>query len=120
MLSVRDIWFEYRAPVLKGVSFEVSAGEMLAVLGPNGSGKSTLMNIIARILTPKSGELSLDGCNVRSLTRVETARAIGYVPQQSDVRFPLTAMEYVLQGRFAQGRLIGFETEEDLEAAEWA
>ena len=45
---------------------------------------------------------------------------IGYVPQESVVRFPLTAMEYALQGRFAQGRLIGFESDEDLHAANWA
>lgn len=114
MLEARDISFSYQDPVLKQLSFEVRSGELLAVLGPNGSGKSTLLRIIVRVLSPGSGFLSLDGRNLSSMSRRESARLIGYVPQESTVRFPMTAMEYVLQGRFAQGRFVGFESDEDV------
>lgn len=120
MLQVRDIRFAYVEPVLKGFSFEVREGELLAVLGPNGSGKSTLLKIIVGLLSPDGGGVLLDGRDVSSMARREVARLIGYVAQESSVRFPLTVMEFILQGRFAQGRLIGFESERDISEAEWA
>jgi cobalamin transport system ATP-binding protein len=120
MLQVRNIEFSYTRPVLKGLSFELGSRELLAVLGPNGSGKSTLLKMLVRLLEPSSGELLMDGRRLSSMTRRETSRLIGYVPQESVISFPLTAMEFVLQGRFAQGGLIGFESNDDVSAARWA
>jgi len=120
MLEVNDIRFSYESPVLNGLSFNVGDGELLAVLGPNGSGKSTLIKIIVGILFPESGSVSIAGRNLASISRRESAQLVGYVAQDSSLRFPLTAMELVLQGRFAQGRLIGFESERDVREAEWA
>jgi iron complex transport system ATP-binding protein len=117
MLEVSDIRFSYAEPVLKGLTLAVRDGELLALLGPNGAGKSTLVKMIVGILRPASGKLLLDGRNLQAMARREAARLIGYVAQESNVMFPLTAMEYVLQGRFAQGRLIGFESDEDLREA---
>ena len=120
MLEARRIRFRYARPVLNGVSFDVGSGELFAVLGPNGSGKSTLIKIIVGMLKPESGTISIDGRKPASMSRRDIARVVGYVAQESTVRFPLTAMELVLQGRFAQGRLIGFESERDVSEAEWA
>lgn len=120
MLDVSNIRFSYENPVLNGLSFKVGDGELLAVLGPNGSGKSTLVKLIVGILDPETGVVSIDGRRLASMSRRESAKLIGYVAQDSSVRFPLTAFELVLQGRFAQGRLIGFESERDLREAEWA
>lgn len=117
MLEVSDIRFEYAAAVLKGITFRVAGGELLSVLGPNGAGKSTLLKIIMGLLTPASGKVSIEGQNIASLPRKKAAQLIGYVAQETVIRFPLTAMEFVLQGRFAQGRLLGFESDEDLSAA---
>ena len=120
MLEVCDIRFSYENPVLSGLSFKVGDGELLAVLGPNGSGKSTLVKLIVGILDPESGVVSINGRDLASMSRRESAQLIGYVAQDSSMRFPLTALELVLQGRFAQGRLIGFESERDVREAEWA
>ena len=120
MLQLSDIKFSYTEPVLRGVSFTVGSGELLAVLGPNGSGKSTLIKIIVGLLKPDSGRVLIGGENPASMSRRNVARMIGYVAQESAVRFPLTAMELVLQGRFAQGGLVGFESERDVAEAEWA
>jgi iron complex transport system ATP-binding protein len=117
MLQVRDIRFSYAEPVLRGLSFDIGAGQLLAVVGPNGSGKSTLLKIIVGILQPEGGSVLVAGRDIFSIKRREAARLIGYVAQDSAVRFPFTAMEFVLQGRFAQGRLIGFESEQDIREA---
>lgn len=114
MLEVRDLQFSYSEPVLKGISFDAGAGELLAVLGPNGSGKSTLVKLILRLLAPQKGIVKLTGRDVTQMSRREIALLAGYVAQESTVSFPLTAMEYILQGRFAQGRIVGFESEQDL------
>ncbi len=63
---------------LKGVSLEVDAGEMLALVGANGSGKSTMLKTIARILTPNSGRLSVEG-RVSSMLELGT----GFHPELS-------------------------------------
>ena len=120
MLEVRDIRFNYSDPVLKGISFQVERGEVLGVLGPNGAGKSTLLKILVGLLRPAGGGVWLNGQPLLKLSRRQAARQIGYVPQETSIRFPLTALEFVLQGRFAQGRLIGFESSEDLAEAERA
>ena len=119
-IELSNIKFSYTRPVLRGVSFKVGSGELFAVLGPNGSGKSTLIKIIGGMLKPESGCALIGGRNSASMSRRDIARVIGYVAQESAVLFPITAMELVLQGRFAQGGLIGFESDRDISEAEWA
>ncbi len=79
---------------LRGVSFTVDKGEMVAIIGPSGSGKSTLMNIIGCLDTPTSGNYVLDGVLVSSLTDDQQAdirnKKIGFVFQQFNL-LPRTA-----------------------------
>lgn len=117
MLKVKEIRFGYAKPVLEGLSFDVGEGDLLAVLGPNGAGKSTLLKIIVGILRPERGSVLLDDRNLAMMPRRDRARLIGYVAQEASVNFPLTAVEFVLQGRFAQGRLVGFESDLDMREA---
>jgi len=81
MLSVQSLVKVYPGPVaaLQGVDLEVPFG-MFGLLGPNGAGKSTLMRILAGLLEPTSGRVTLDGEDV--LARPELLRArLGYLPQ---------------------------------------
>jgi iron complex transport system ATP-binding protein len=91
-----------RRVVLAGIDVEVRRGELLAVLGPNGAGKSTLLRALAGLL-PSTGELVLDGRALRTLTDVERARSIAFVPQRSGLVSPFSAGEVVAQGRYARG-----------------
>lgn len=88
--------------VLANVDVQVRRGELLAVLGPNGAGKSTLLRALAGLL-PSTGELVLDGRALRTLTDVERARSIAFVPQRSGLVSPFSAAEVVAQGRYARG-----------------
>jgi iron complex transport system ATP-binding protein len=123
MIRAEDVHFRYPRGgdwVLRGVSLEVNPGELLAVLGPNGSGKSTLVRALDGLLAAAHGRILLDGRPIGAYARLEVARAIGYVAQSVDLHFPLTALEYVLQGRFAHGRGLGFESDADVSIAEEA
>jgi putative ABC transport system ATP-binding protein len=76
---------EIEVPVLRGLSFHVDRGEMVAIMGPSGCGKSTLMNIIGCLDTPTSGSYFLDGAEVSTLTDSQLAelrnKKIGFVFQ---------------------------------------
>lgn len=119
MIRAEQVSFGYGngEPVLRDVSVELCEGEVLAIAGPNGSGKSTLVALLDGLLTPKCGRVLLGDRGIHEMSRLEVARAVGFVAQSAEFHFPLTVLEYVLQGRFARGHLLGFETDADVHAA---
>jgi putative ABC transport system ATP-binding protein len=84
---------------LRGVDFEVRAGEFLALVGPSGSGKTTLLNLVGALDVPTSGELIVLGRRIAALSRHERAdlrlRSIGFVFQAYNLVPVLTALENV-------------------------
>src|SRR5262245_44206505 len=117
MLELREINFSYDHEVLSGITLEVRAGEVVALLGPNGAGKSTLLGIASGALRPQRGAVLWDGRAVASFSRREVARRMALVAQAGELRFPMTAIEYVLTGRFAHVSALGFDSPRDLEVA---
>ncbi len=108
--------------VLEDISLELSAGQALALLGPNGAGKTTLLRILATLLRPTSGRLTVGG--VDALGDPERARAIiGMAGHRSYVYEDLTALENlrfwtVMGGGDAEpGRLLAALQQVELEAA---
>jgi iron complex transport system ATP-binding protein len=99
-LKVKDVEFSYGSVhVLKDVSIELAASEMLGVVGPNGAGKSTLLRCIDRILSPQKGCILLDERDIKKMSRMELAKKIGYIPQSASQVFPATVFDTVLMGR---------------------
>ena len=67
---------------LKNVSFEIEKGKTLAITGKTGSGKSTLANLICRLFDVNTGEVSINGMNVKRIKKKSLRTNIGYVPQE--------------------------------------
>jgi len=84
-ISFQSLTFAYddRGPALRDVTFEVRAGETVAVVGPTGSGKSTLGALLARLWEPPPGTVFLDGRDVMTLPLGALRGEIGYVPQEA-------------------------------------
>jgi iron complex transport system ATP-binding protein len=123
-LSLEQVSYAYssgptQAPLftLEATSFQVHAGEILAILGPNGSGKSTLLKLIVGSLEPLSGRVLLNGIPPHTLSPRTRAQKIAMVQQESPLLFPARAWEFVLQGRHAHGRSLRFESAADLTIA---
>ena len=95
LIEVHDLTLPNR---LAGVSLALLPGEMLGVIGPNGAGKSSLLQSLAGLLSTK-GDIHLAGTPLRTLTSVERARQIGFLPQFCNSAWALTAEEIVALGR---------------------
>lgn len=83
--------------VVKGVSLEIKAGEVVGLLGPNGAGKTTIFDMVVGLCPPDAGEIQLNGATITSLPMFKRARlGIGYLPQESSVFRRLTVEENIL------------------------
>ena len=104
LVRLRDVHKRYRrgnqlVPVLAGISFDIAAGEFLALMGPSGSGKSTLLNLIAGIDRADSGELIVAGEDITRLDEADLAdwraKNIGFIFQFYNLMPVLDARENV-------------------------
>ncbi|MBR5087701.1 MAG: ABC transporter ATP-binding protein [Muribaculaceae bacterium] len=96
MLSINDLTFSYNKHVgdlFHNLSFELNAGNVYGLLGKNGSGKTTLINLMSGLLTPKSGNVTLDDVNVRARLP-KTMSDLFLVPEEFDLP-NLTLKRYV-------------------------
>lgn len=83
MLEVRNlsVWYGV-TEVLRDVSFEVSAGQIVGLLGGNGAGKTTLLNTLSGLLQPRNGEITVEGRSIQGLPPYEIVRrGVAQVPQ---------------------------------------
>jgi iron complex transport system ATP-binding protein len=87
-------------PGVQDVTVRVERGHVVGILGPNGSGKTTLLRLLAGMLRPESGTVTLNGANVASMTRAALARSIAVVPQETHLAFDYSVLEIALMGRY--------------------
>ena len=104
MLRVTDLAKRYRTgdEALRGVTFEVPAGQVVGLIGPSGAGKSTLIRCINRLVEPTSGAISLGDVEITNLSRAQLRKArrrIGMIFQEFALVERLSVMENVLSGR---------------------
>ena len=102
MLKVNDINVYYGAiHAIKGVSFEVNAGEVVTLIGANGAGKSTTLKAIAGLVKPRSGSIELEGTNITGKDSSDiVARGVTLVPEGRRVFANMTVLENIKIGAY--------------------
>jgi iron complex transport system ATP-binding protein len=98
-LGVDFHYYENDGLVLREVSLELGAGELVGLIGPNGSGKTTLLRLLSGLLLPSRGQVYLDGHDVRALDRRQIAQRVAVVPQELVMPFAFSVYEMVMMGR---------------------
>lgn len=93
-ITIANVWFSYggSSAVLKGLTFDVGAGQVVGLLGKNGAGKTTALRIIAGLLAPDEGHVMVAGIAVAE-DPVAVKRAIAFVPDHSLLYDALSAEE---------------------------
>ena len=105
-VTFEDVWFGYDEDrtILHGLSFEVPAGNRVAIVGPSGAGKSTIARLLFRFYDPWRGRILIDGQDIAGVTQESLRAAIGIVPQDS-VLFNDTIGYNVAYGRDGAGMM---------------
>ena len=118
MLEARNITVGYGTrEAVAGISLRARPHELTAIIGPNGAGKTTLLRALNGSLEPIGGEVLLDGKPLRGFARRAIGQRIAVVAQESELKFPVTVLEFVLGGRYAWSGTgaWGWETPRDID-----
>ncbi|CCZ07362.1 ABC transporter ATP-binding protein [uncultured Culturomica sp.] len=99
-VMMKGVWFGYRPEkmILKGISFEVPAGRKIALVGATGAGKTTILNMLPRFFDIRSGEIRIDGEEIRTVRRRSLRKAMAIVLQDTHL-FTDTVRENIRFGR---------------------
>ena len=104
MLEVKDLVVNYGViQALKGISFEVNEGEVIALIGANGAGKTTTLQTISGMLTPTSGQVLLEGTDISKVPGHKiVSMGMAHVPEGRRVFAGLTVLENLKMGAYTR------------------
>ena len=102
MLKVTNLKVNYGViQAIKGVSFEVNQGEVIALIGANGAGKTTILHTVTGLLAPKSGKIEFEGQDITKMPAHKiVALGMAHVPEGRRVFADLTVYENLLMGAY--------------------
>ena len=104
MLEVKDLQVYYGViQAIKGISFNVNEGEIIALIGANGAGKTTILHTITGLISPKQGEIIYDGTDLRKAPAHKiVSMGLAHVPEGRRVFSQLTVYENLLMGSYTR------------------
>ena len=91
------------AALVSNASLELRAGQLTVILGANGAGKTSLMRMLAGVMMPTSGTVSVKGLDLKAMSVTQRARYISYLPQSVELAWGISVYDCVSLGRFAWG-----------------
>ncbi|MDO5815403.1 MAG: ABC transporter ATP-binding protein [Methanobrevibacter sp.] len=118
LFEVKNISFDYDGEeIFSDISFSIGKGDVLCILGPNGTGKTTLIKCLNGLHDIKSGEIFINGENMKKLSFKQISKHIGYIPQSHVPSFPFKVFDVVLMGRAPYLNLTDSPKNKDIEIA---
>jgi len=118
MIEVQNLNFAYKSQgeILKNISFRLEQGAFLSIAGPNGAGKTTLLNLLAGLLEPAAGSITIDAAALQSYSIRRLAKKIAFVRQEFVPVFEFTAAQVVSMARTPYQGAFAFESDIDKHA----
>ncbi|AZN43230.1 ABC transporter ATP-binding protein [Paenibacillus albus] len=100
-LAAAGLKYGYHAssPIVNGLNMQVSPGEWLGIVGPNGSGKSTVLRMLARLVSPQGGMVTMEGKDMAFMDTKAIARQMTMLTQTQESSLDITVRELVRRGR---------------------
>ena len=118
-IQLSDVTTGYRGkPVTRDINAYLQAGELTCLLGPNGAGKSTLLKTLSAFIPPLSGEITIEGVNIRKISASMLARSIAVVLTRRPATMNMTVEELVSIGRSPYTSFFGGLHENDREVVD--
>ena len=118
-IQLSDVTTGYRGkPVTRDINAYLQAGELTCLLGPNGAGKSTLLKTLSAFIPPLSGEITIEGVNIRKISASTLARSIAVVLTRRPATMNMTVEELVSIGRSPYTSFFGGLHENDREVVD--
>ena len=85
--------------ILEDINLEINEPGLLCILGPNGVGKTTIVKNMNKLLKPKSGHVYVNGVDISTMSHLDVAKIMAFVPNSSNSVFSMTVGEFILMGR---------------------
>ncbi|MBC8503514.1 MAG: ABC transporter ATP-binding protein [Anaerolineales bacterium] len=121
MLKITNLTVAYGQNIaVQDISLEVIPGEILALIGPNGAGKTTLVRAVSGLVSPQSGQITVDDQAIADIPSGERARMLSVVPQARHMGGAFTVEQAVMMGRTAHMGWLGRECQDDRDAVKLA
>ena len=118
LFEVKNISFDYDGEeIFSDISFSIESGDVLCILGPNGTGKTTLIKCLNGLNEINSGEILINGEDIRGLSFRQISKHVGYIPQSHVPSFPFKVFDVVLMGRAPYLNLTDSPKDEDKKIA---
>lgn len=119
-ISIKNLSFSYgtRGITLEDISLDIKAGQRIAFVGPSGSGKTTLLKLLLKFYNPESGEILLDGKNIKDINTESYRNFFGYVPQDI-LLFSGTIQENIAWGNYSASPEDIFNAAKDAQALDF-
>lgn len=120
-LNIKNLVLGYEDKIIvNNIDLSIPKGEITILIGANGCGKSTLLSGMSRLLTPKDGNVYLDGISIHDYKPKELAKRLAILPQGPTAPEGITVKELCYFGRNPYKNLFGSRTKEDDDKVDWA
>ncbi|EHO49555.1 ABC transporter ATP-binding protein [Lentilactobacillus kisonensis] len=115
-MELNQVSFRYpkHQTVLHDISVEAPKGKIISIIGPNGSGKSTILKLLAGILTPTVGQVTLDNQSINTFSRKQLASKLAIVSQKNDLYDEIKVIDVVKTGRLPYHKLLDVISDEEV------
>lgn len=113
-IEIKHLHFlRHKRTIFTDLSLTLKQGQLIALLGPNGAGKSTLLKLICGLLSPQSGTINVYNRPIKSLSSLQRAQQLSYMPQFTDIQAQFTVEQVVSMGRFPHKKRFSSWTQHD-------